>query len=411
MISLEFREEIRHLLVGRRYGQLYFCLPGLSNTHVNLACGALATYDAPKFLLCKKCVNPGVEVQLETSVTMSFFANIPLSAWIGFGVSFAACGLIVLTKGWHGPLTFDTEVGPQKFHEKATPRIGGTALFLGFWAGALVTPPSTRPLLVLLGLCGSIAFLVGSAEDLWKRTRPALRLAAAAGAALSFCLLTGYRVTRLEIPIADELLMLPFISVGFTVFAIVGLLNAVNIIDGFHGLGSGSVILMTGAFGVVAAVVGDAQLLLIAVVLVAVLLGFLMFNFPFGHIFLGDGGAYVSGFWLACLAVMLPERNTELSVWLSLLIVSYPVIETVYSIFRKTVRRRSSPLQPDGWHLHMLVHRSFARSIGQASRRPQLLNPWTSVASHLNLRARGVGVWQFAAHDASTRFKCPYPKI
>ena len=195
---------------------------------------------------------------------------------------------------------------------------------------------------------------------------------------MSFCLLTGYRVTRLEIPIADELLMLPFISVGFTVFAIVGLLNAVNIIDGFHGLGSGSVILMTGAFGVVAAVVGDAQLLLIAVVLVAVLLGFLMFNFPFGHIFLGDGGAYVSGFWLACLAVMLPERNTELSVWLSLLIVSYPVIETVYSIFRKTVRRRSSPLQPDGWHLHMLVHRSFARSIGQASRRPQLLNPWTS---------------------------------
>ena len=50
----------------------------------------------------------------------------------------------------------------------------------------------------------------------------------------------------------------------------------------------------------------------------------------------------------------------------------------MYSIFRKIVRRRHSPLQPDGLHLHMLVHRSFANSIGQASRRPQLINPPTS---------------------------------
>ena len=80
---------------------------------------------------------------------MSFFAAIPLSPWIGFGVSLAVCGLIVLTKGWHGAFTFDTEVGPQKFHEKATPRIGGAALLLGFWAAALFTPPPTRPWLPL----------------------------------------------------------------------------------------------------------------------------------------------------------------------------------------------------------------------------------------------------------------------
>ncbi len=219
----------------------------------------------------------------------------------------------MLTKGLHGSFTFDTEVGPQKFHEKATPRIGGAALLLGFWAAALFTPPPTRQLLSLLGLCGAIAFLVGFGEDLWKKTWPVVRLGATAGAALSFCLLTGYRVTRLELPIADELLVFPFISIAFTVFAIAGLMNAVNIIDGFHGLASGSVILMTGAFGVVAAVVGDTQLFLVAVIVLAVLLVFLMFNFPFGYLFLGDGGAYLSGFWLACLAVMLPERNPEVS--------------------------------------------------------------------------------------------------
>ena len=317
--------------------------------------------------------------QLETPLIMLPFFFIPLPAWVGFGVSLVASGLIVLTKGWHGPFTYDTNVGPQKFHDKATPRIGGTALVLGFWAAVLVAPPPARHLLVLLGLCGAIAFLAGAGEDLWKKTRPAARLAATAGAALLFCLLTGYRVTRLELPLADDLLGFPFISVAFTVFAIAGLMNAVNIIDGFHGLASGAVILMTGAFGVVAAAVGDHQLLLVAVVVLSVSLGFLVFNFPFGHLFLGDGGAYVSGFWLACLAVMLPQRNPEVSAWVSLLIVIYPVIETTYSIFRKTFRYRHSPLQPDGLHLHMLVYRSFANSIGQALRRPRLINPITSV--------------------------------
>ena len=310
---------------------------------------------------------------------MPHFLFIPLSAWIGLGVSLAVCGLILLTKGWHGPVTFDTDVGPQKFHQKATPRIGGTALFLGFWAAIPFAAPSTRELLVPLGLWGALAFFAGSGEDLWKKTRPALRLMATAGAALLFCLHTGYRVTRLELPIADEFLVIPFISIAFTVFAIAGLMNAVNIIDGFHGLASGSVILMTGALGIVAAAAGDDQLCLAAAVVVAILLGFLTFNFPFGHLFLGDGGAYVSGFWLACLAVMLPQRNPEVSAWLSFLIVVYPVIETMYSIFRKTVRRRRSPLEPDGLHLHMLVHRSFARSISQVLRRPRLINPITSM--------------------------------
>ena len=309
---------------------------------------------------------------------MSLFALMPLPAWIGFLACTAACGVILLTKGWHGSFTFDTDVGPQKFHDKDTPRIGGTALFVGFWLAAVVASPA-RELMIQLGLCGAIAFLVGSSEDLLKKTRPALRLAATAGAALSFCLLANGCVTRLALPVVDPLLMNPVFSAAFTVFAVAGLMNAINIIDGFHGLASGSVVLMTGTFGVVAASAGDEQLLLVTVVTAAILLGFLLFNFPFGHLFLGDGGAYVSGFWLACVAVLLPERNPDISPWLSLLIVIYPVTETIYSIFRKTLRCGRSPLEPDGLHLHMLVHRSFGKLLGQALHRPQLANPITSV--------------------------------
>ena len=364
------------LLVGRQISQLYFCPPGLSNAAADLACDDSAVYDAHK-RNSRYSKIPEL-TSLENLLTMPSFLYIPLSAWIGFGVSIAVCGLIVLTQDWHGPFTFDTYAGPQKFHEKATPRIGGTALFLGLCVAALFTPPPTRELLVMLGLCGVIAFFAGLSEDLWKKTHPALRLAVAAGAALFFCLLSGYRVTRLDIPVAGEFMLMPFISAAFTVFAITGLMNAVNIIDGFHGLASGSVILMTGAFGIVVAVVGDYELLVLATIMIAVLLGFLTFNFPFGHLFLGDGGAYVSGFWLGCLAVMLPERNPEVSVWLSFLIVLYPVAETMYSIFRRIARRRS-PMQPDSWHLHQLVHRSFATLIGKALQRPRFINPITSV--------------------------------
>ena len=316
---------------------------------------------------------------LEAWVKMSFFVLIPFSAWIGFLACVLACGVILLTKGWHGAFTFDTDAGPQKFHEKDTPRVGGTALFVGFWLATIAASPITRELLIQLGLCGSIAFLVGSSEDLLKKTHPGLRLAATAAAALSFCLVTKYSITRLALPVADQFLLNPFVSVAFTAFAIAGLMNAINIIDGFHGLASGSVVLMTGAFGVVAASVGDGQLLLVTVIVGAIMLGFLVFNFPFGYLFLGDGGAYVSGFWLACVAVLLPARNADVSPWLSLLIVIYPVTETVYSIFRKTLRRGRSPLEPDGLHLHMLVHRSYAKLMGQALHRPRLTNPLTSV--------------------------------
>ena len=319
------------------------------------------------------------ESPLEPWIKMSPFALMPFSAWIGFAACFAACGMILLTKGWHGSFTFDTDVGPQKFHEKETPRIGGTALFVAFWLAAVAAPSGTRELMIPLGLCGAIAFLVGSSEDLSKKTHPYIRLTATAVAALSFCLVTKSSITRLALPVADQFLANPLLSVTFTVFAIAGLMNAINIIDGFHGLASGSVVLMTGAFGIVAAAVGDDQLLLFTVVIAAIMLGFLIFNFPFGYLFLGDGGAYVSGFWLACVAVMLPARNPEVSPWLSLLIVIYPVTETIYSIYRKTLRGGRSPLVPDGLHLHMLVHGSFSKLMGEALGRPRLANPITSV--------------------------------
>jgi UDP-N-acetylmuramyl pentapeptide phosphotransferase/UDP-N-acetylglucosamine-1-phosphate transferase len=90
------------------------------------------------------------------------------------------------------------------------------------------------------------------------------------------------------------------------------------------------------------------------------ILGFMVFNFPWGRIFLGDGGAYFIGFYVAWIAIMLPARNDVVSPLASLLICSYPIIETLFSIFRKTVRTGYHPGLPDRVHFHMLVYRRVA---------------------------------------------------
>ena len=309
---------------------------------------------------------------------------IPLQAWafpasIGFAAALAAAIAIVATKRWHGRLSFDTAEGPQKFHRAPTPRIGGLAVLAGFCAATLAAPAPVRELLVWLGLSALCAFAAGLREDLTKRTSTSLRLLATVAAALLFHLLTGYTVPRLEVPILDELMAIDVVAIAFTVFAIAGLSNAVNMIDGFNGLAAGAAILMLAAFAVVAHSVGDRQLLAVALVLIAVLTAFLLVNFPSGLMFLGDGGAYFVGLLLAYVAVMLPARNPQVSVWLSVVVLAYPLIEVFFSMFRKAVRRGHRPSRPDGVHLHMLVYRSFARRVASRLGDDRLANPAASV--------------------------------
>jgi UDP-GlcNAc:undecaprenyl-phosphate GlcNAc-1-phosphate transferase len=92
----------------------------------------------------------------------------------------------------------------------------------------------------------------------------------------------------------------------------------------------------------------------------AATLGFLIWNFPRGMLFAGDGGAYFLGFAIAELAVLLVHRNSEVSPWFALLVLWYPVWETLYSMYRRK-RRGHSPADPDGLHLHTLVYRRILR--------------------------------------------------
>lgn len=287
--------------------------------------------------------------------------------------------MIVATQRLHGQFTHDNDNGVQKLHAAPTPRIGGVALFFGALVGGASLSAEAQGLWWMICLAALPAFAFGLTEDLTKQVSVRMRLIATICSGLIFCLVTDYQIRDVDIPGADWLLSFWLASLLFTAFAIGGIANAINIIDGVNGLASGASILILSGFAVVAWQVGDVPMLGICLVSIGSLAGFFVLNFPLGRIFLGDAGAYTIGFILAAVAVALPQRNPELSPLIGLLALSYPVTETMVSIHRRTVRAGTHPGQPDRLHLHSLIYRARARRLAQAIGAPHLRNALTGL--------------------------------
>jgi len=258
---------------------------------------------------------------------------------------------------YHLFIDLHTDDKPQGFHASSTPRAGGIGIVIAMFL-VLLIPFGWKLFISIL-----LAFGSGIFEDFHRSLKPATRLLLQLAAAVMAVALTGSVVTYLGFGIS----MPYWLSMIFSIFAIIGMMNAVNIIDGFNGLASGIVLLMLISFGVVAASVGDTQIVMITTVTASAVLGFSIFNFPKGKIFLGDGGAYLLGFIVALIGIFLSGTNETVSPWFVMAVLIYPVWEVVFSVYRK-LRAGRSPLEPDGCHLHMLIFKHITRS-----------NPMTSV--------------------------------
>ncbi len=291
-----------------------------------------------------------------------------------FLASFIVSVLIVFTQRFHGHLTLDNHPGVQKLHTAPTPRIGGLALLGGAVVGGLFLAPETQWLWWMICISAVPAFGAGLLEDMTKGVSVKMRLLATIFAAMVFCTLTGYRITGVDIIGIDGLLSFWLPSFVLTVFAVGGIANAINIIDGVNGLSSGTSIIILTGFAVVAGQAGDTAILGACLVGIGALSGFFFLNFPSGRLFMGDAGAYTAGFLLAVIAVALPQRNPEISPLIGLLALAYPVMETAVSVVRRIIREGAHPGAPDRLHLHSLVYRCRARRLSQALGAPQLRN-------------------------------------
>lgn len=302
-----------------------------------------------------------------------FFATFSFA----FIASLLAATLIVFTQRFHGHLSLDSHPGVQKLHVEPTPRVGGLALFFGAVFGGISLPAEIQWFWFLICISALPAFTFGLIEDITKRVGVKARLLATICAGLIFCILTGYQITKVDIPGLDWLLSFWLPSLLFTAFAIGGIANAINLIDGVNGLAAGTSAIILSGFAVVAWQFDDLEIMGACFVGIGALLGFLLFNFPTGRLFLGDAGAYTIGFILAVIAVALPQRNPELSPLVGLLALAYPVIETMVSILRRLSREGTHPGEPDRLHLHSLIYRSRAKRLAKTLGMPHLRNPMT----------------------------------
>ena len=287
-----------------------------------------------------------------------------------FLVSFLFTLWVLYYGHWHLRFTVDSDFSSiQKFHVVAVPRIGGLSIFLGILLALIIRyfQNAEVGLFGFLLLAASLpAFICGLTEDLTKRVGVKTRLfATMVSAALAGFFLNAW-LGSVQIWGIDSLMMAyPFVAMAVTCFAVGGVANAFNIIDGYNGLSSMVAVIILSGIAYVAFQVNDYPIMIAALAMIGALMGFLIFNYPRGAIFLGDGGAYFVGFWVAELSVLLTARHPEVSKWFPLLLCLYPIFETVFTIYRRVVLQKSHPGMPDALHLHQLIYMRIVRpSVG-----------------------------------------------
>ncbi len=277
---------------------------------------------------------------------------------LGFGVTLIATWLIcrlskVLSIGR------DSADGVQKFHVNPTSRLGGIAIFMGLAVAAIsVSVVAEFQHYSFWFLLAAIpVWLAGLTEDLTRRVGPTLRLVMATFSAAWLLGALGVSVNRTDVWPIDLLLSIPGAPLCVTLLVVAGFTHSVNIVDGFHGLACGLSIIALSGLAFLAWQVGDTLLLQMCLTSLAVVIGFFVFNWPRGAIFLGDAGAYLIGFWVVELGILLAMRNPQISPMAPVVAGLLPLIETLFSMYRRNVVRNLPMNQPDALHLHTLVYR------------------------------------------------------
>jgi UDP-N-acetylmuramyl pentapeptide phosphotransferase/UDP-N-acetylglucosamine-1-phosphate transferase len=295
-------------------------------------------------------------------------------------VAFAVCRLLIATRPWHIHVSGRREDGARhELHQGEVPRLGGVALYIaGLTCLTLLSntiDDATAKLLWSLWACLSMVAAIGMYEDIWRNLPPLVRYFGTAAAALFFSAANGgIGIASVGLAPLDALLSYKLVGALFFVFAVTGVTHAFNLIDGQNGLSSGVALLAYVVLGIVATSTGQSALGILAFTMAGANMGFLLHNYPYGRIFLGDCGAYFNGATIGALAVLIVTGSPLISPWFALTLLIYPVWETLFSMARR--RKQSESLfHPDVQHLHHLFFAKDRQSRGwlRHSSAPRLL--------------------------------------
>lgn len=261
----------------------------------------------------------------------------------------------------------------RKVHTRIMPRLGGLAIFLAFVVSFLLCyflfPAIDRQdAHIAWGLLtgGAIIVVIGALDDKMELSAKVKLL----GQIVAACVVVfGFdlKVNLLNVPFGDTSVNLEWLSVPITIFWIVGVTNAINLIDGLDGLAAGVSGIATATIMVMALLMGNFMVFLLCAVLLGSIIGFLFFNFHPAKIFMGDSGSLFLGFSLATLSLLGFKQVTLVSFVVPLFIIGVPLSDTFYAIIRRWVNKKPI-FAPDKGHLHHCL-----RELGFSHRKTVLI--------------------------------------
>ena len=246
----------------------------------------------------------------------------------------------------------------QAMHLRSTSRFGGLAIFLAWSSSLALSFSNGHPQLTQNITLALPVLLVGLSEDAGWRVSPHWRLLAGVLSSLLAIQVSGAVIDRVGFETLDAALAFKALAIALSVFALTGVTQSFNLLDGLHGLCGLTSAMVALALALISIKAGQAEFGLALTTLAAALLGFLLLNFPWGRIFLGDAGATGIGFILACSAVQLANLLHDLAPFALALIFFWPSADTLLTIARRLGRKKQT-MHPDRMHFHHVVMRSY----------------------------------------------------
>jgi UDP-GlcNAc:undecaprenyl-phosphate/decaprenyl-phosphate GlcNAc-1-phosphate transferase len=235
----------------------------------------------------------------------------------------------------------------RKVHAKIMPRLGGLAIYISFIIGFLVLRPTDEFLYPIL--IGSFIIIVtGILDDIYELSAK-VKLGGQLLAAI-VVVVGGVQVTYINLPF-DAVLHFGIFSIPLTILWIVGITNAINLIDGLDGLAAGVSSIALIVISGMAIYMGDVFVASMGMIVLGSTLGFLLYNFHPAKIFMGDTGALFLGYMISVLALLGFKNVTVISLIVPVIVLGVPISDTFFAIIRRIVKKQ--PLSsPDKSHLH-----------------------------------------------------------
>lgn len=250
----------------------------------------------------------------------------------------------------------------RKFHKDAVPCVGGIGIFIAFFLPVtalfffyenFISEQLMHLPTELLGLVGgaTIGLVMGFIDDVrgmhirWKLLLQALAATVAFAA--------GYTIAEVNIPFVG-VIEVGILSYPLTLFWFLGCMNALNFLDGLDGLAAGVSLLVSITLFLVSLIFENGVSMVLAISLAGAIMGFLLYNFHPARIFLGDSGSMLLGFLIGALSILAgrtTETTTTVSLFIPLVALGLPVLDTCLVIARRWFRR--APIaSPDRRHIH-----------------------------------------------------------